>query len=112
MAGVAAEIAPFAQLSAVAALVFVLVLLFRAVSAGDWVPKSFLERIVENYEARIEEKNEEIREWKAAAATDRVGREVAVEQSGQLLSVSGTLTRTLDALRAHAEKGTPPNVVS
>lgn len=107
----AASIAPFAQISAVAALIAVLVMLFRAVSAGDWVPRSFLDRIVANYEARIVEKDAELAEWRAVAETERHGREVAVEQSGQLLGVSGTLTRTLDALRAHAESGGPPHVV-
>lgn len=111
MESLAQSIAPFAQLSAVGALVFVLVLLFRAVSAGDWVPRSFLDRIVANYEARIVEKDAEIAEWRAVAETERHGREVAVDQSGQLLGVSGTLTRTLDALRAHAEGGGPPHVV-
>lgn len=100
-----------AQLSATAALVLVLVITFRAVSGGDWIPKSFLERIVAHYEARIVEKDAEIAEWKATSEIDRHAREVAVEQSGQLLGVSGTLTRTLDALRAHAEKGSPPHVV-
>lgn len=104
MEGFAAQLAPFAQVSAVAALIFVVVMLFRAVSAGDWVPRSFLDRIVEGYEARIVEKDAEIAEWRAAAETERHRGDVAVEQSGQLLNVSGTLTRTLDALRSHAAR--------
>lgn len=108
MSEIAASIAPFAQISAVGALIFVLVMLFRAVSAGDWVPRRELDYIRADRDARLLEKDREIAEWRAAFETERHGREMAVEQSGQLLSVSGTLTRTLDALRARAEGGDQP----
>jgi hypothetical protein len=103
--GFAASIAPFAQISAVGALLFVLVLLFRAVSAGDWVPRRELDYLRADRDARLLEARNETAEWRAAAETERHRADIAVEQSGQLLAVSGTLTRTLDALRAHAEGG-------
>lgn len=104
MDGIAAELAPFAQVSAVAALIFVLVITFRAVSRGDWVPRRFLDDLVASYNARLEEKDREIAEWRATAETERRGREVATEQASQLLGVSGTLNRVLDALRAASER--------
>lgn len=101
---------PIANVSAVSALIAMLVITFRAVSTGAWIPRAFLERIVAqfeariaelvaSYEARLKEKDAEIAEWRDVSATDRHAREVAMEQSGQLLAVSGTLNRTLDALR-------------
>lgn len=103
MDGLGAELAPFVQLSALAALVMVLLITFRAVSRGDWLPRRIHEDIVAGYSARITEKETEIEAWRDVATTERTGREVAQEQAGQLLGVSGTLERTLDALRAASE---------
>lgn len=107
MAEVAAAIAPFAQISAVGALIFVLVMLFRAVSAGDWVPRRELDYIRADRDARLEEKDREIAEWRAVADTERTGREVITDQSRVLIEGFATLNRTLDALRARAEGSGP-----
>lgn len=109
MSEIAASIAPFAQISAVGALVFVLILLFRAVSAGDWVPRRELDYIRADRDARLQEKDREIAEWRAVAATERTGREVVTDQNRILIDGFATLNRTLDALRANAEsnRGSP-----
>lgn len=103
MGEVASAIAPFAQISAVAALVFVLVMLFKAVSAGDWVPRRELDYIRVDRDARLAEKDLVIAEWRSAYETERTNREVAVDHARDLASGFTTVNRTLDALRARAE---------
>ena len=103
MTELGAAIAPFAQISAVGALIFVLVMLFRAVSAGDWVPRRELDYLRADRDARLEEKDREIAGWRAVAETERTGREVVTDQNGILIEGFATLNRTLDALRTHAE---------
>lgn len=99
------DFAPIAQLGATGVLLSVVWWLLRAIAKGDWVSRRELDYLRADRDARLAEKEREIAEWRAAFETERHGREIAVEQSGQLLSVSGTLTRTLDALRARGEGG-------
>lgn len=103
MAEFAASVAPFAQISAVAALVLILIMLFKAVSAGDWVPRRELDYIRVDRDARLAEKDREIAEWRSTYETERTNREIAVDHARDLASGLTTVNRTLDALRARAE---------
>ncbi len=97
-----ASLAPLAQLSAVGALVLVIVFLIRAIVRGDFVPRRELDYLRQDRDARLQEKDEEISEWRNAAATERTAREVAMGHETELIAGFATLNRTLDALRLQA----------
>lgn len=105
-----AALAPLAQLSAAGAFILVLILLFRAVSAGDWVPRRELDYVRQDRDARVAEAHAETAvaraegaEWRSAYETERTRAEVAVDHARDLASGFSTVTRALDAIRARAE---------
>lgn len=97
------DLAPFAQLSAVGALLFVIVLLIRTINRGDWVPRRELDYLRADRDARLAEKDREIAEWRGVAETERTGREVVTEQNRELIASVRITDRFFDTLRALAE---------
>lgn len=99
------QLAPLAQLTASGALVLILVLLFRAVSAGDWVPKRELDYSREDSKARLAEKDAEIVYLRDAHATSERARELLNQQNRELVSSFRTFEHFFDSLRELARKG-------
>jgi len=97
------EFAPFLQLGAAGILLATVAWMLRALVRGDWVSRRELDYVREDRDSRLKEKDSEISEWRAAYETERTGREVVTDQNRELISGFGTVTHTLDALRAVAE---------
>lgn len=103
--GALSELAPLAQISAAGALVLILVLLFRAVSRGDWVPKRELDYVRQDRDARLAEKDAEITYLRGAHETSERSRELLNQQNRELISSFRTFEHFFDSMRSVAEKG-------
>jgi multidrug resistance efflux pump len=100
-----AEMAPLAQISAVGALLLVIVGLIRTISRGDWVSRRELDYLRADRDARIAEVRQEAADWRAAHETSEKARELLSEQVRELVGSFRTVEHLLDVLRARAEGG-------
>lgn len=100
---------PIAQVGAAGALVGILVLLLRTVSRGDWIPRSFLDRIEANYKARLAEKDAEIAYLRGAHETSERARELVNTSNRELVGSFRTFEHFFDTMRRLAERGGDPN---
>lgn len=101
---------PIAQVGAAGALVGILVMLIRTVSRGDWVPRSFLDRIEENYKARLAEKDTEIAYLRGAHETSEKARELVNTSNRELVGSFRTFEHFFNSMQALAVRGGAPNV--
>lgn len=99
-----ATLAPFAQLSAVGALVLILIFAFRAVSSGEYVSKREMDYLRADRDARIAELREESADWRAAHETSERARELLSQQNRELIAGFRTFEHFFESLRLLAEK--------
>lgn len=102
-----AVFAPIAQLGASAVLLTMTGWLLRAIARGDWVSRRELDYVRADRDARLAEKDHEINEWRAVAATERTGREVVTDQNRDLVSGFRTLDKFYDGFRQASSGGGP-----
>lgn len=99
-----AQVAPLAQLTATGALVLILVLLFRAVSSGEWVPKRELDYVRQDRDARLAEKDTEIAWLRGAHETSERARELLNISTRDALAALRTQEHFFQALHTLADR--------
>lgn len=104
-----ASLAPLANVSAVGALVVVLVFAFRAVSHGDYVSRREIDYMRQDRDGRITELREEAADWRAAHETSERARELLAQHNRDLIASFRTFEHFFESLRLLAEKNGPPN---
>lgn len=97
-------IGPAAQISAVGALVVVLVLLIRLVSSGDWVSKRELDYVRSDRDARLSEKDAEIAYLRGAHETSERARELLNASTRDALAALRTQEHFFQALQGFADR--------
>lgn len=101
------DLLPYAQLSATAALVLVLVYIIRTISSGGWYPKAVVDSLLSSKDAEIERANIRGDEWRAAFEGERHVSELVRDHNRELIEVAKTSAHALQALEVVVGRSTP-----
>lgn len=104
------DVVPWLQLGGLGIVALVLVLLARQISGGGWYPRTLIEDLRAQYDARLVEKDDQIvrehaaaAEWRAAYETSERRNEIQNEQLRDLADATRSTVHAWDSIRFAAE---------
>lgn len=103
------QLATIGQLTAPGALLLVVLLAFRAVQTGGWVPRRTVDILLQARDAEIERAITRGNEWQAASEAQRYRGDLLTEQNRELIEVARSHERLVETVETLVRRsGEPP----